>query len=94
MLKTLTEKEKTNWKGSLNKLIHAYKCTRSEVTGFSPFYLLFRRSPRLPVDIMFGLDSEGGNIDHKTYVDKWRQEMQQAYDIVRENVRKATERNN
>ena len=91
MLKTLTEKEKTNWKGSLNKLIHAYNCTRSEVTGFSPFYLLFGRSPRLPV--MFGLDSESGNIDHKTYVDQWRQEMQQAYDIVRENVRKATERN-
>ena len=93
MLKTLTEKEKTNWKGSLNKLIHAYNCTRSEVTGFSPFYLLFGRSPRLPVDIMFGLDSESGNIDHTTYVDQWRQEMQQAYDIVRENVRKATEKN-
>lgn len=63
------------------------------MTGFSPFYLLFGRSPRLPVDIMFGLDSESGNSDHKTYVEKWRQETQQAYDIVRENMRKATERN-
>ncbi len=93
MLKTLTEKEKTNWKGSLNKLIHAYNCTKSEATGFSPFYLLFGRSPRLPVDIMFCFDSESGNTDRKTYVEKWKQEMQQVYDIVRENMREGTERN-
>lgn len=34
MLKTLTEKQKSNWKDSLNKLIYAYNCTKSEVTGF------------------------------------------------------------
>ncbi len=35
MLKTLMDKDKTNWKNSLNKLIFAYNCTRTEVTGFS-----------------------------------------------------------
>lgn len=92
MLKTLTEKEKTNWKASLNKLIYAYNCTKSEVTGFSPFFLLFGRSPRLPIDLIFGHTSESGNKDHQTYMEKWKQEMQQAYDIVRENTRKVTER--
>ncbi len=51
MLKTWTENQKTNWKESLNKLIFAYNNTKCEVTGFSPFYLLFGRSPRLPVDL-------------------------------------------
>lgn len=76
MLKTLTDKQKTNWKDSLNKLIYAYNCTRCEVTGFSPFYLLFGRSPRLPIDLLFGLTSETGTLDHQTYMEKWRREMQ------------------
>lgn len=65
MLKTLTERQKTNWKESLHKLVYAYNSTRCEVTGFSPFYLLFGRSPRLPVDLLFGLTPEAGNNDHK-----------------------------
>lgn len=92
MLKTLTEREKSNWKASLNKLIFAYNCTRSKVKGFSPFHLLFERSPRLPIDLMFSHNSESENTDHQTYVENWKQEMQQTYDIVRENTRKATER--
>lgn len=61
MLKTLTETHNTNWKESMNKLVYAYNCTRCEVTGYSPFYLLFERSPRLPVDVLFGLHTESGS---------------------------------
>uniref|UniRef100_A0A3B3TAH8 Gypsy retrotransposon integrase-like protein 1 n=1 Tax=Paramormyrops kingsleyae TaxID=1676925 RepID=A0A3B3TAH8_9TELE len=93
MLKTLTERQKTNWKESLNKLIYAYNCTRCEVTGFSPFYLLFGRSPRLPIDLLFGFTSESGKTDHRTYMERWKREMQEAYDIVQENAKKSTERN-
>lgn len=70
MLKTLTEREKANWKESLNKLIYAYNCTRSEVTGFSPFYLLFGRAPRLPIDLLFRLTPETGTSDHQQYIKK------------------------
>lgn len=64
MLKTLTDKDKMNWKDSLNKLIFfAYNCTRTEVTGFSPFDLLYSRSPRLPIDMLFSLPSLQKNYD-------------------------------
>ncbi|XP_019201938.1 uncharacterized protein LOC109195011 [Oreochromis niloticus] len=92
MLRTLTDRQKTSWKESLNKLIYTYNCTRSEVTGFSPFYLLFGRSPRLPIDLLFGLTSETGKTDHRTYMEKWTREMQEAYDIVRENAKKSADR--
>lgn len=52
MLKTLSETQKSNWKESLNKLMHAYNCTGCKVTGYSPFYLVFGRTPRLPVDML------------------------------------------
>lgn len=47
MLHTLPEHQKCRWRESLNKVIHTYKCTRHEATGFSPYYLFFRRSKRL-----------------------------------------------
>ena len=89
MLKTLTDKQKTSWKDSLNKLIYAYNCTRSEVTGFSPFHLLYGRTPWLPVDMLFNLTSEHGDGNHNSYMEKWKQGMEEAYEITRENARKA-----
>jgi len=94
MLKTLTEKQKSNWKDSLNKLIYAYNATKSEVTGFSPFYLLYGRSPRLPVDMLFSLSPsrEHGDGNHHSYMQRWKRGMTDAYEITRENVSKAAVR--
>uniref|UniRef100_A0AAQ6ID30 Gypsy retrotransposon integrase-like protein 1 n=1 Tax=Anabas testudineus TaxID=64144 RepID=A0AAQ6ID30_ANATE len=93
MLKTLTERDKLNWKDSLNKLTFAYNCTRTEVTGFSPFYLLYGRSPRLPVDLMFNLPIEAGSYSQRNYVERWKQGMQEAYAVARENSQKSAQRN-
>lgn len=93
MLKTLTEKGKSNWKEALNKLVFAYNCTKCEVTGFSPFYLLFGRSPRLPVDALFGLDLGRGTTNQREYVERWTKGMQEAYEIARDHAEKSAERN-
>uniref|UniRef100_A0A3B3IPZ1 Gypsy retrotransposon integrase-like protein 1 n=1 Tax=Oryzias latipes TaxID=8090 RepID=A0A3B3IPZ1_ORYLA len=92
MLKTLTEKQKTSWKESINKLMYAYNCTRCEVTGYSPFYLLFGRTPRLPVDMLFGLYSDSCFSDHRDYADKWKKGMDEAYVIANEHARKSAEK--
>lgn len=92
MLKTLTEREKRNWKDSLNKLTFAYNCTRCDVTGFSPFYLLYGRSPRLPVDTLFDLSENKGTASHQEYMQRWKEQMKEAYEIAREGVRKSGER--
>ncbi|XP_073668068.1 uncharacterized protein [Paramisgurnus dabryanus] len=92
MLRSLTDTEKMDWKRSLEKMVHAYNCTRSEATGFSPFYLLYGRSPRLPVDLLFNLQPTEGNESHAEYVEKWQGRMRQAYEIASRTAGKESSR--
>ena len=54
-LGTLATEDKINWQDWLSNLTHAYNCMTTKVTGFSPYFLLFGREPRIPVDEEFGI---------------------------------------
>ena len=47
------EDRKACWCEHLPELLLAYNATCSAVTGYSPYYLLFGRRPRIPVDYLF-----------------------------------------
>ena len=51
MIGTLPMEAKIKWQEQLTTLVCAYNCTHSNVTGFSPFYLMYGRQPMLPVDV-------------------------------------------
>ena len=55
-LRTLQNKQKAGWKSHISALVHAFNSTVNDTctTGFSPFYLMFGRETKLPVDILFG----------------------------------------
>ena len=88
MLRALPEKQKSRWRDHLNKVVHAYNCTRHDSTGFSPFYLMFGRAPRLPIDIMFGLKPPVGYSTYPEYVRNWRRAMKEAYDLASAHAKK------
>lgn len=94
MLGTLQAKEKTQWRDHVKPLTHAYNCTRNDVTGFSPYELMFGRQPRLPLDLAFGLPVKGKEpTSHSQYVRNLRSHLEGSYQVAIENSRKVAEKN-
>ena len=53
MIGKLDEDKKAKWSEHLLEIMLAYNGTRSAVTGFSPYFLIFGRKSRMPVDYLF-----------------------------------------
>ena len=85
MLRSLEERQKSSWSDHVNKVLFAYNCTRHESTSYSPFFLLFGRSPKLPIDTLFGLGKDTGSDSYTTYVKNWQNAMQDAHEIAKNN---------
>ncbi|XP_048240817.1 uncharacterized protein LOC124120015 [Haliotis rufescens] len=94
MLGTLDPDSKKKWKAFVGPLVHAYNSTRHESTGFAPFFLMYGRHPRLPVDIAFGLDMDSAKSTSMTcYIKDLKDRLSQAYDIASSAAKKAQSRN-
>ena len=77
MLGTLTAEQKKDWKSHVPALVHTYNCTKNVATGFSSYYLLFGREPRLPVDVEFGLQrgSQKGSLGESSYISQLKRSL-------------------
>ena len=57
MLATATADHSLDWKECLSKVCFAYNTNVQASTGYAPFYLMFGRQAKLPVDLMYGMDN-------------------------------------
>ena len=53
MIGKLDPEKRRKWPAHIRSIIVAYNSTRSLVTGYSPYYLMFRSRPQLPIDLLF-----------------------------------------
>ena len=80
MLGCLDPCRKSDWKTYVSPLVHAYNATRHESTGFSLFYLMFGRHPRLAIDAFLGLETNCESGKNQTeYVHKLQSRLAFAY---------------
>lgn len=85
MLGTLDPAKKAKWSQYISQLVHAYNCSKNEATGYSPYYLLFGREARLPIDLCFGTSPDGKpEVTYLQYVNKMQRELQEAYRLAEE----------
>ena len=94
MLGTLSTKDKIDWKSHIAAMTHAYNCTKNASTNFSPYFLMFGRHPRLPIDVPFGLHRTSNNVafSKSRYIDRLKKRFDYAYDKARSFSEKEVQR--
>ena len=77
MLGILIPEQKKDWKTYVLTIMHAYNCTRNVATGYSSYYLLFGKEPRLPIDEECGLKRGNQQVppSKSTYVTQLRRRL-------------------
>lgn len=89
MLSTCSMEHPSDWDLYLSKLCLAYNSSVQSTTGYSPFFLMFGREARLPIDLIYNLDGKQEDDKDKsypTYVNKQREQFVEAYEKVRQNI--------
>ena len=92
MLGTIEPSKKSDWKSYVSPIVHAYNCTRHSSTGFSPYYLMFGREPRLPIDLVFGLEINQPKQPRTKYVQDMRERLRHSYQLASEAAKKSGKR--
>ena len=93
MLGTLNQQQKSEWRKYVKPLTHAYNCTVNETTGFTPYFLMFGRHAKLPIDIAFGTDPDIHRNSGKSYVSDLKERLRFAYELARKNITKSQLKN-
>ncbi|KAL0161439.1 hypothetical protein M9458_045164 [Cirrhinus mrigala] len=89
MLGTLEPHLKPRWHEHVDAMTHAYNCSRHDSTGYSPYYLMFGRHPRLPVDLIFGSPTTNQPCEYSEYVQTLYDSLSQAYALANQTSRLA-----
>lgn len=93
LMRTLAPEAKRRWPEHVAELVFAYNTTPHASTGFSPFYIMFGRDPRLPVDVLLGIENSSPPIaDISEYLAVHQQRLQDAYKLVQDKLQQSYER--
>jgi len=89
LLRTLSEEKKRRWTEHLPQVIFAYNATPHATTGLSPYFLMFGRHPRLPLDPPCSLESQPPCPD---WVALHRRSLDLAYKHVRRRIQEQADK--
>ena len=83
MLSTCIEEHPFEWEEHLKKVCFAYNTSIHSTTGETPFFLMFGRQARLPVDLLYNTPLSVEERDVPTYVFDLKNTLTSAYERVR-----------
>ena len=83
MIATTIDNHQADWQHHIHKLCLAYNSSSHSTTGFSPFFLMFGRQVKLPIDLMYGTNRTEPDTT-ASFAQKLKEGLQEAYKLVRE----------
>ena len=86
MLATTIKNHPPDWADHIRKVCKAYNTSIQATTGYSPFYLMFGRNARLPVDVMFPNEKPAADVSCGEYAKMMSKTMEKAFHTVCEHV--------
>ena len=87
MLGTCVGEDPEDWEEYISKASMAYNMSVNATSGYTPFYLMFGRQVRIPVDLMYGT-AEPESASYGEYTTKLQQSLSKAYTLARESLAK------
>ena len=88
MLETMPIESKKEWQEWVLAMTHAYNCTISKTTSFAPYFLMFGREPKIPIDRELNLPGRREEGGAQTYVDRLKQKLEWAFTKAQENIQR------
>ena len=92
MIGTLNQKKKAVWQSVVSTLALAYNSTISAATGYSPYFLMYGRLPKLPIDVEYNVAYEKDAKSHHKYVERLEKRLRWAYEKAQSYIEKETNR--
>jgi len=94
-LSTLNPKQKDRWHEELPSIMYGYNSVVHSSTGMSPFYAMFLRTPRMPLDCLYDVPqvNEAGYADPISFAEKKKVELQQVINLIKQRSQREQERN-
>ncbi|KAL5497311.1 hypothetical protein EMCRGX_G013768 [Ephydatia muelleri] len=86
MLSKVVADNQKDWDEHLQTVLFAYRTAVHDSTGFTPFSVMFGRSPTLPVDVMLGRTQQEQCTQLPQYVRKLQQSVKAAFAEVRQKL--------
>lgn len=93
LLQAKVQEEANTWDDHIGACMMAYRSSIHQSTGYTPFYLMFGREMRLPIDVMIG--SPEGTDEQQLYgqfATKLQHNLTSSYQCARENLKTAQQR--
>ena len=89
MIRKLDLERHQKWPEHLGSVLIGYNATRSLVTGFSLYYLMFGQRPQLPIDLLF-LTRWEHNLTHTIdkYVETLYKHLQKSMKLAQDSALK------